>query len=469
MWLRRFDLRSQRAEEVLRAVRRPALFDMPLPDAVRARLESLFGAGVTAREAVHRIVQSVRDQGDRALVRWTRELDGVDLSPGQFYLDAAAVQAAWNSSYSSLVPRLRAAIGAVEHFHRRQVPPPVAEVTAAGVWAAWLPRPVRRAAIYVPAGSAPLLSTALMGVVPARVAGVEEIVVVTPPPAHPSVVLAASAAGAHRILQLGGAQAIAAVAFGTETVQPVDVVAGPGNLFVQLAKREVVGAVGIDGLAGPTEVVVLADDSARPDWVAADLLAQAEHAPDAAAVLVTDHAPLADAVEQELARQLAALPRREIAASSLRQWGALVVCRSLEDDGVELVNELAPEHVEVVAADALALAGRVTRAGAVFVGPYTPEALGDYAAGTNHILPTNGTARFASAVGVHTFLRATSLLAAGPTSLQRLAPVVADLAYAEGLQAHARSVEIRLQGLPGSPEEAGTEEKGAQAGKGDGP
>ena len=452
MWVRRFDLRSQSAEEVLRAVRRPPLVDMPVPDPMRARLEALFGDGVTAREAVHRIVRNVRDQGDRALVRWTRELDGVELSPGQFYLDAAAVHAAWNSSYRSLVPRLRAAIAALEQFHRRQLPPPVVELTAAGVWAAWLPRPVRRAAIYVPAGSAPLLSTALMGVVPARVAGVAEIVVVTPPPAHPSVVLAASVAGAHRILQLGGAQAIAAVAFGTETVQPVDVIAGPGNLFVQLAKREVVGVVGIDGLAGPTEVVVLAEGSARPDWVAADLLAQAEHAPDAAAVLVTDHAPLADAVEEELARQLAELPRGEIAAGALRQWGALVVCRSLEDDGVELVNELAPEHVEVIAADALALAGRVTRAGAVFVGPYTPEALGDYAAGTNHILPTNGTARFASALSVQTFLRATSLLAAGPASLERLAPVVTELAYAEGLQAHARSVEVRLQGMAGSPD-----------------
>ncbi|HEY8485866.1 MAG TPA: histidinol dehydrogenase, partial [Limnochordales bacterium] len=304
---------------------------------------------------------------------------------------------------------------------------------------------------YVPAGGAPLLSTALMGVVPARLAGVEEIVVVTPPPAHPSVVLAATVAGAHRILQLGGAQAVAAVAYGTETVQPVDVVAGPGNLFVQLAKREVVGVVGIDTLAGPTEVVVLADGSAPARWVAADLLAQAEHAPDAAAILVTDDGRLAQAVEEELQRQLQALPRREVARESLERWGACVLCADLGRQGVDLVNELAPEHVEIMAADALTLAGRVTRAGAVFVGPYTPEALGDYAAGTNHILPTNGAARFASAVGVHTFLRHTSLLVAGPQALRRLSGVVMDMARAEGLEAHARSVALRLQEMDGQP------------------
>ena len=457
VWLRRFDLRRQPAEEVARAVRRPPLVDMPVGGPAAERLRAVFGPGVTPQEAVRRIVASVRAEGDRALVRWCRELDGVDLQPQAFYLSEAQVQAAWTSPYRELVPSLRQALAAIEQFHRRQLPAPVMELTGPGVWAAWIPRPVRRAAVYVPAGGAPLLSTALMGVVPARIAGVAEIVVVTPPPAHPSVVLAASVAGAHRVLQLGGAQAIAAVAFGTETVQPVDVVVGPGNLFVQLAKREVVGTVGIDGLAGPTEVIVMADRAAPPEWVAADLLAQAEHAPDAACILVTDHPPLAEAVDQALERQLGRLPRADVAASALRQWGAAVLCRQLAEDGVELVEALAPEHVELMVEDALGLAGRIGRAGAVFVGPYTPEALGDYAAGTNHILPTNGTARFASALSVQTFLRSTSLLAASGASLARLAPVVAELARAEGLEAHARSVEIRLAGADGpGPEGAGS-------------
>ncbi|MEW6049166.1 MAG: histidinol dehydrogenase, partial [Bacillota bacterium] len=354
--------------------------------------------------------------------------------------------AAGDPALAALVPALRAAAGAVERFHRRQLPSPVFEVTAPGVAVGWYPGPVRRAAVYVPGGTAPLLSTVLMGVIPARIAGVGEIVVATPPPVHAGVLLAAHVAGASRVLQVGGAQAVAALAYGTESIPPVDVIAGPGNLFVQLAKREVVGVVGIDSLAGPTEVVVLADDSARPEWVAADLLAQAEHAADAAAILITDSEALAGAVEQELARQLATLPRGETARVALSRWGAVVICRSLDPEGLALADAMAPEHLQVATADPVALAGRVRCAGAVFIGPHAPEALGDYAAGSNHILPTNGTARFASAVGVHTFLRATTLVHASPSGLGHLGPLVEKLAAAEGLAAHARSVEMRRAG-----------------------
>ncbi len=450
MRIRRLDTRTASLAEIARAVRRPALSEMPVPEPMRAALERHFGPGVTAVEAVRRIVESVRTEGDRALVRWSLEFDGVELEPESFYLGSDAVEAARHSGYEWCLPHLQEAARAIERFHRLQVPAPSLDVTPEGAWAAWMARPVRRAAVYVPAGTAPLASTALMGVVPARVAGVGEIVVVTPPPAHPGVVLAAFVAGAHRVLQLGGAQAVAALAYGTETVQPADVVVGPGNLFVQLAKREVVGVVGIDGLAGPTEVVVLADRTAPAPWVAADLLAQAEHAPDAAAILITDSPQLADAVEEELARQLQALPRASLARASLSRWGAVVVCGSLATEGVLLADAIAPEHVQVMAQEAQSLAARLTAAGAILVGAHTPEALADYAAGTNHILPTNATARFASAVGVHTFLRWSAVLMASPAAAAHLYPVVEALGTLEGLEAHVRSARMRVQGQRGA-------------------
>lgn len=445
MMLRRFDTHAQGVEAIVRAVRRPPLTEMPAPPRAQERLDRLFGAGITPAEAVRRIVASVREQGDAALLRWTRELDGVELGAAGLWHGPAEMRSALDErSVAPIVPALRRAAQALESFHRRQAPAPVFEMTVPGVAVGWMPVPVSRAAIYVPGGTAPLLSTVLMGVIPARLAGVEEIVVATPPPVHPAILAAAEVAGAARVLCAGGAQAIGALAFGTESVPAVDVIAGPGNLFVQLAKREVVGVVGIDALAGPTEVVVLADGTARAAWVAADLLAQAEHAPDAAAILITDHPALADEVEHELAVQLAELPRMAVARQSIETWGAAVVCQALETEGVEMAEAIAPEHLQVVTADPLAIAGRIRRAGAVFLGAFSPEALGDYAAGSNHILPTGGTARFASAVGVHTFTRGAALVQASPEGLRALAEAVTSLARAEGLEAHARSVERRL-------------------------
>lgn len=442
--MRRFDTARDGTEAILAALRRPPLWEMEVSGAARRTLDRLFGPGTSPAEAVRRIVDSVRRDGDGALVRWTRELDGVDLEPARLWIGPEEMEAAARRpEVAPLAAPLEAAAQTIARFHRRQLPAPLFEETAPGVLVGWWPRPVRRAAVYVPGGLAPLLSTVLMGVIPARIAGVEEVVVATPPPVHPGILLAARVAGADRVLQAGGAQAIAALAYGTESVAPVDVIAGPGNLFVQLAKREVMGVVGIDALAGPSEVVVLADATAPASWIAADLVAQAEHAPDAAAVLVSDAPELVEAVLGEIEAQLARLPRRDVAREALERWGAAVVCRRLVPEGVELVSALAPEHLEIVAADAVALASRVSSAGAVFIGPHSPVALGDYAAGSNHILPTNGTARFASALGVHTFLRAGSLVHASAGGLGALADAVQALARAEGLEGHARSIAVR--------------------------
>ncbi|WP_324670338.1 histidinol dehydrogenase [Geochorda subterranea] len=444
--MRRFDTRRQSLDEIRAALRRPLLWDVPVTGRARATLDRLFGPGTTPLEAVRRILDSVRREGDAALVRWTRELDRVEMPPGELWVGAERLQAAASDpSLASLVPPLRAAAAAIERFHRRQAPAPVFEESAPGIQVGWWPRPVRRAAVYVPGGLAPLLSTVLMGVIPARIAGVEEIVVATPPPVHPGILLAARLAGADRVLQVGGAQAVAALAYGTESVPPVDVIVGPGNLFVQLAKREVVGIVGIDALAGPSEVVVMADGEAPSGWIAADLVAQAEHAPDAAAILVSDSEPLVEAVLAAIERELSTLARGDLARSALEAWGAAIVCRSLDPEGVELVSTIAPEHLEVVAQDAIALAGRVRSAGAIFIGPHSPVALGDYAAGSNHILPTNGTARFASGLGVHTFVRASAMVHASPRGLAGMAGTVQALASAEGLEAHARSIAVRLE------------------------
>lgn len=444
--MRRFDTRRQSLDEIRAALRRPLLWEVPVSGRTRATLDRLFGPGTTPLDAVRRIVDSVRREGDAALLRWTRELDRTELSPGELWVGAQRLQAAASDpALASLVPSLQAAAAAIERFHRRQAPAPIFEESAPGIMVGWWPRPVRRAAVYVPGGLAPLLSTVLMGVIPARIAGVEEIVVATPPPVHPGILLAAWLAGAHRVLQVGGAQAIAALAYGTESVPAVDVIVGPGNLFVQLAKREVMGVVGIDALAGPSEVVVMADGEAPARWVAADLMAQAEHAPDAAAILISDSEPLVETVLAAVDRELSTLPRGELARSALEAWGAAIVCRSLDSEGVELVSAIAPEHLEIVAQDATALAARVRSAGAIFIGPHSPVALGDYAAGSNHILPTNGTARFASGLGVHTFLRASAVVHASPSGLARMADAVQALARAEGLEAHARSIAVRVQ------------------------
>lgn len=438
-------LRIYSVEEARRTVlRRRPLDEVELPPTVAERLASLFGTGIGPAEAVSRILAGVREQGDAAVRDWTRRLDGVELD--SLLVPPAAVEAA----YAGLDPDLRAALEAaarrIEAFHRRQPIRSWLDAQPAGTLGQ-LVRPIARVGLYVPGGSACYPSSLLMAAIPARVAGVETVVVATPPgretglPA-PGILAAARIAGVDRVYRIGGAQAIAALAYGTETIEAVDKICGPGNLFVTLAKRAVMGTVGIDGLPGPTETVVVADEPADPRLVAADLLAQAEHDLLATALLLTPSRALAEQAAAEVARQVAALARGEMAAEALRRRGGAVVTGSLEE-AIELANAYAPEHLCLSLVDPWAWLGRVRNAGGVFLGEASCETLGDYVAGPSHIMPTGGTARFASPLSVADFVKITSVIALGAAEARGLAPVAARLARFEGLDAHAAAAEVR--------------------------
>jgi histidinol dehydrogenase len=397
----------------------------------------------TERATVAEICARVRNEGDAALRELGRRFDGWAPGPGESF---EVAEADWVGAWERLDPKDIAALGVaakrVTEFHERQVPSPGDAAAALSL----LTRPVRRAGLYAPGGRVPYPSTVLMTAIPARVAGVGEIVLATPPRADgtvPDAILVAAliAGGITRILRIGGAQAIAALAYGTESIPRVDVVAGPGNVYVALAKKEVYGAVGVDGIAGPTEIVVLADAGARADYVAADLAAQLEHDPMAWGVLVTDSIELADRVEEELESLVHGLER----AAIIRQANCcMVVTRDL-DEAISVVDDFAPEHLLVVTADPDHVASRITNAGAIFVGPYSTVPLGDYTAGPNHTLPTAGAARFGSPLGVHTFLKRTSLLNLGREDLEGLREATVRLARLESLGGHAHAVELRLE------------------------
>lgn len=467
--LERWESWNTSLESLMAALRRPPLEELarqPLPGA-----ERLFGRPVSVLEGVRAILDAVREEGAAALRRWTSLLDGADLEPDGLWVSPEEMEAARHQVPPELLASIARARERIEAFHRAE---PVArswhQVDEEGLILGQEVRPVRRVGLYVPGGRAPLFSSLLMGAVPAQVAGVEEIVVATPPRQDgsiaPAILAAAAEAGVSRILRAGGAQAVAALAFGLAGVlEPVELIVGPGNLFVTLAKREVFGQVGIDGLPGPSEVLVVADDSADPRWVAADLLAQAEHDPQASAVLITPSRALLEGVETALTRQLAELsaPNREVARRSLERWGKALLCRDLEE-AVAWAGRLAPEHLELAVADPWRWVGRVEAAGAIFLGHWSSEPLGDYLAGPDHILPTNGSARFSSGVSVETFLKRSSLLAYSPQALRRDGPTAARLARAEGLEAHARAVEARLEaeGPPGSPGAPGAGREEAQ-------
>ncbi|HVH62803.1 MAG TPA: histidinol dehydrogenase [Candidatus Dormibacteraeota bacterium] len=405
----------------------------------RSRPDSLAAERATVAE----ICRRVRTEGDAALRELGAKFDGWAPGPGESF-DVAETD--WVGAWDRLDPKDIAALGMaakrITEFHERQVPTP----GDMGGPLRLLTRPVRRAGLYVPGGRVPYPSTVLMTAIAARVAGVTEIVLATPPRPDgtvPDAILAAAliAGGISRVVRVGGAQAIAALAYGTESIPRVDVVAGPGNLYVTLAKREVFGAVGVDGIAGPTEVVVLADDGARPDYIAADLAAQLEHDPMAWGVLVTNSAQLADRVGEELDNLVRGLER----AGIIREAKCyLVVTRDL-DEAVAAVDDFAPEHLLVVTRDPGSVAARIENAGAIFVGPYSTVPLGDYTAGPNHTLPTAGAARFASPLGVHTFLKRTSVLTLDRDDLETLRDATVRLAHLEGLGAHAHAVEVRLE------------------------
>lgn len=398
------------------------------------------------------IVEDVRRRGDAAIAEWAAKLDGVTpsaaSSDGPWRVPESAMQAAWDGLDEALRQALAAAAERIRAFHALQRPAEVQHVGPDGERLGLVWRPLRRVAVYAPGGRAVYPSTVLMNALPAQVAGVREIVLFSPPQRgsglpHPLVLAAAHLCGIREVYAIGGAQAVAAAAYGTDTVRRCDKVVGPGNLYVALAKRAVMGDVGIDSIAGPSEVFVVADASADAEWIAADLLAQAEHDPEAGAVCVTTDPTLASRLEAALERQLGVLPRGEIAETALSRWGAVVVCRDLEE-AIQVVNDSAPEHVELMVADPAPYLDRLDRAGAVFVGAWTPEPVGDYYAGPNHVLPTHGSARYASGLGVYDFLRRMTYAQYTPEALRRHADHVMTLAHAEGLDGHARAVAVRL-------------------------
>jgi histidinol dehydrogenase len=422
-------------------LRRPPGLGVDPPASLLASVEGRFGKGVTPAEGVRRILADVAANGDEALHHWSAALDQytgrvIQVPPAR--LDQAA-----GALPQPLLEALNIAIDRIRTFHALQ-PLPNWSTEILGGQMGQRANPVERAGIYVPGGTAPLPSSLLMAAIPAQVAGVPEIIVCTPPEPQPIILAAARLCGVETVFQVGGAQAIAAMAFGTETIPRVDKIVGPGNLFVTLAKQQVFGHVGIDSLAGPTETVIIADGGADPAWVAADLLAQAEHDPLAAAILLTPDPALALRVQEEVARQVETLSRREIIAQSLAQQGGAIVTPDLET-AIELANAYAPEHYCLAVEDPESWAGRVRNAGALFLGEHACEVLGDYVAGPNHVLPTGGTARFASPLSVFDFIKITSVLSLDAETSARLSQAAATLAKAEALTAHAAAAERRFQ------------------------
>ncbi len=396
---------------------------------------------------VAEIVAAVREKGDAALLDFTRRFDRVSLSARELAVRPEEYAAAERAVGETTLRSLRYAADRIERFHRECAPRSWRMKDDNGSRLGQEVRPLDRVAVYVPGGRAAYPSTVLMTVVPALVAGVREIVLVSPPSADRSlnaaVLAAARIAGVTEAYRVGGAQAVAALAYGTQTIRRVDKIVGPGNIYVALAKAQVFGDVGIDMVAGPSEVLVVADDTADASFVAADLLAQAEHDPMARAVLLTPSGALRDAVAAELGRQLAELPRREIAGAALASHGALVLTASLEE-AVDLANGLAPEHLELQVADPEGLLARVRHAGAVFLGRHTPEVVGDYVAGPNHVLPTGGTARFSSALSTEDFVTRLSVIEYSAEGLAEAGPHVGELSRVEGLDGHGAAAAIRI-------------------------
>ncbi|HEY8288810.1 MAG TPA: histidinol dehydrogenase [Acetobacteraceae bacterium] len=397
-------------------------------------------------QAVADIIADVRTRGDAALIDYTARFDGVVLTASRLRISQAEIDTAAAGIEAGLMAALDLAATRIEAFHHAQIPADLRMTDAAGLTLGMRWTALDSVGLYVPGGKAAYPSSVLMNAIPARAAGVGRIAMCVPAPGgvlNPLVLAAARRAGVSEIYRVGGAQAVAALAHGTATIAPVDRIVGPGNAYVAEAKRQVFGRVGIDAIAGPSEVVVLADDANDPRLVAVDLLAQAEHDEAAQSVLMTDSAAFADAVAASVAAELPTLPRAPIAGESWRRHGAIIVVRDWQE-ATGLVNRLAPEHLQLLLRDPEPVFATVRHAGAVFLGPFCPEAIGDYVAGPNHVLPTGRTARFASGLSVFDFLKRTTFVSAGPDSLAAIGPAAVALAEAEGLQAHARSIALRL-------------------------
>jgi len=426
----------------VRLDRQSADFDQRFRDFLAAKRE----VSADVERATRAIVDDVVARGDAALIEATKKFDRLELDASGLRVTAAEIDAAVKACDSKTVEALEFARDRIETFHRRQMPKDERFTDAEGVELGWRWSAVDAVGLYVPGGTAAYPSSVLMNAVPAKVAGVPRVVMVVPAPdgrLNPLVLAAAHLGGVSEIYRVGGAQAVAALAYGTATIAPVAKIVGPGNAYVAAAKRLVFGKVGIDMIAGPSEVLVIADDTGNADWIAADLLAQAEHDVSAQSILITNSPRLAADVERAVEAQLATLPRAAIARASWNDFGAVIQVVKL-DDAIELANAIAAEHLEIMTADAEGLSRKVRNAGAIFLGAHTPEAIGDYVGGSNHVLPTARSARFSSGLGVLDFMKRTSILKCGPDQLRALGPAAMALGQAEGLDAHSRSVGLRL-------------------------
>ncbi len=429
------------AEAEKTILRRRPLNLVAYPPRLVASVEKIFGAGATPDSAVNEILTSVQQDGDAAVRKWSKTLDQSDLD--DFRVPSEAILTAYENLDPELTQSLEFAANRIRDFHQRQ-PLPDWRTTEMGGVIGQRVSPIERVGVYVPGGTAPLPSSLLMSVIPAQVAGVEKIVVCTPPNPHPSILAASKICGIDEIYQIGGAQAVGAMAIGTETVPQVYKIVGAGNLFVTLAKKQVYGIVGLDGLFGPTETMVIADETANPAWVAADLLAQAEHDVLASAILLTTSQVLADAVEVEVCRQLEQLTRTQVLEQSLASQSGIVIVPDMET-AADLANDYGAEHLCLAVSDPEALTEQINNAGGFFLGDHSFEVLGDYVAGPSHIMPTSGTARFASPLNVLDFVKINSIVALDPQTAAKLSPIAARIARAESLTAHAAAADFRSE------------------------
>lgn len=435
----------QPAEAKQTILKRKPIDDYEIPESMQQNMLKLFSENLTPDQAVARIIKEVRSEGDQALRKWTQVLDGTALD--RFRLTNEEIHAAEKSISDEMKLALQLSIERVQAFHQRQ---PLSSWISndLGGTVGQMIRPIRRVGLYIPAGTAPLPSSVIMSAVPAQVAGVQEIVIVAPPDRKigkisPLIAATAALLGIHEMYAIGGAQAIAALAFGTESIRAVDKIFGPGNLFVMLAKKQVYGSVGIDNLAGPTETMVIADEFAKPAWVAADLLAQAEHDLLASAILLTPSLELAKQVDEEIQLQAQKLSRTAMINSSLLNRGGAVITKNIEE-AVTLANDYGAEHLCLAVQQPWQLVEKITCAGGIFIGENSFEVLGDYVAGPSHVMPTSGSARFASPTNVWDFIKIISLIGLDDQTVSQIAPAAATIAKAEGLDAHASAAEIRL-------------------------
>lgn len=446
--MKRVDLRGADTADIVRLLMKPAFDEIVISEKVQARIERTFGEALSPQQLVDRIVGDIRRRGDDAVLEYTVKIDGVTLTAAGMEVTAAEKKQAMAALPAELADVLQQAAANIRRFYEEQLENdrPWTSSRGTGSWVGQRRTPLDRVGIYVPGGTAAYPSSVLMTAIPAVVAGVREVTMMVPPSpdgsVNPLVLAAAEIAGVNRIFRIGGAQAIAALAFGTATVPKVDKIVGPGNIFVTLAKKAVYGYCDIDMLAGPSEIMIVADGSADAAYVAADMLSQAEHDELASSILVTDSETVAAEVEQELQVQLATLPRAATAQTALERQGLILLVRDL-NQAAECVNAAAPEHLEILTETPEDLFPGIRHAGAIFLGAYSPEPLGDYFAGPSHVLPTGGTARYASVLNADTFRKTTSLIAYAPADLSAVGAAVVRLAEAEGLSAHARAIALR--------------------------